>query len=124
MTDLGDKGVSIGEGAEAYIEDMVVTRPYIGIASKDGSRIIARNVKIAEPLIAGLAAYTKKTEYGPARLTAFDIEFENVERPTLVQTGNWIDLDGKRIWGVDVDIERDILKFAAGEGEKSECILK
>jgi len=111
--DLDDKGVSAGEGAEAYVEDMVVTRPYFGIASKDSSRVLAHNIKVTEPVIAGLAAFTKKPEYGPASLTAFDIEFDNVERPTLVQTGNWIDLDGKRIWGGNVDVEGIYLKFAA-----------
>ena len=113
VSDLEDKGVSAGEGAEAYVEDLVATRPYFGIASKDSSRILAHNIKISEPVIAGLAAFTKKPEYGPASLTAYDIEFDNVERPTLVQTGNWIDLDGKRIWGSDVDVEGIYQKFAA-----------
>ena len=112
-SDLEDKGVSAGEGAEVYVEDLVATRPYFGIASKDSSRILARNIKITEPVIAGLAAFTKKPEYGPASLIADDIEFDNVERQALVQTGNWIDLDGKRIWGSDVDVEGIYLKFAA-----------
>ncbi len=111
MTDMGDKGASIGEFSEADIEDMVVTRPYIGIAVKDGSRVTARNITISQPFIAGLAAYTKKTEYGPASMTASEVVFDNVERPTLVQTGNWIDLDGKRVWGVDVDIDKLYLPF-------------
>jgi hypothetical protein len=111
MTDMGDKGASIGEFSTADIEGITVTRPYMGLAAKDGSRITARNVKIVEPRIAGLASYTKKTEYGPAGLTASDIVFENVEHPTLVQTGNWIDLDGTRIWGVDVDIDKLYLPF-------------
>jgi hypothetical protein len=111
MTDMGDKGASIGEFSTADIEGITVTRPYMGIAAKDGSRITARNVKIIEPRIAGLASYTKKTEYGPAGLTASNIVFENVEHPTLVQTGNWIDLDGTRIWGIDVDIDKLYLPF-------------
>jgi len=112
-SDLGDKGVSAGEGAEVYIEDMVVTRPYLGLAAKDSSRIMVRHMKISQPAIAGLAAFTKKAEYGPASVMASDIEFDNVERPMLVQTGNWIDLDGKRIWGGDVDVDGLYLKFAA-----------
>ena len=110
-TDLADKGLSAGEGAEAYIEDMVVTRPYFGVVSKDGARVKVRNLKVSEPVIAGLAAFTKKPEFGPAGLTASEIEFDNVERPTLVQTGNWIDLDGQRIWGTTVDVTEIYLKF-------------
>ena len=112
-SDLGDKGISAGEGAEAYVEDLVVTRPNFGIASKDSSRVIVRNMKVSQPIIAGLAAYTKKAEFGPASITASDIEFDDTERPTLVQTGNWIDLDGKRLWGGDVDVDKMYLKFAA-----------
>ncbi len=111
MTDMGDKGASIGEFSQADLEDIVVTRPYIGIAVKDGSRVTARNIKISQPFIAGLAAYTKKTEYGPASMTVSEVVFDSVERPTLVQTGNWIDLDGNRVWGVDVDIDKLYLPF-------------
>lgn len=111
MTDMGDKGASVGEFSTAEIEGITVTRAYIGVAVKDGSRVTARNIKIVEPLIAGLASYTKKTEFGPAGLTASNIVFENVERPTLVQTGNWIDLDGTRIWGAFVDIDKLYLPF-------------
>ena len=111
MTDMGDKGASVGEFSEADIEDLVVTHPYIGVAAKDGSRVTVRNATISQAFVAGLAAYTKKTEYGPAEMTASDIHFDGVERPTLVQIGNWIDLDGKRIWGIDVDVEKLYLQF-------------
>jgi len=112
MNELGDKGISIGEFSEADIDDVVITRSYIGVAVKDGSRVTVRNATISQALIAGLAAYTKKIEYGPAGITAVGIRFDGVERLTLVQTGNWIDLDGQRIWGVEVDVDKLYLPFA------------
>jgi hypothetical protein len=28
-----------------------------------------------------------------------------VDRRTLVQVGSWIELEGERVWGVEVDVE-------------------
>ena len=67
----------------------------------------ARDVTIENAGIAGLAAYIKKSAYGPASINAEAVTFANIpdKQHTLVQTGSWIDLDGVRIWGTDVDIE-------------------
>jgi len=64
--------------------------------------------------IAGLAAYIKKPSYGPASITVERITFVDLpdEQRTLVQTGSWIDLDGARIWGVDVDVAALYEKWA------------
>jgi hypothetical protein len=110
-SDLDDKGVSLGEGSEAIITDMTITRPYFGIAAKDGSRALAHDIKITAPVIAGLAAFTKKPEFGSASLIAYNIEFDNAQHRTLAQTGHWIDLDGERVWGGPVDVEEIYLKF-------------
>lgn len=111
MTNMGDKGVSVGEYSTADIENITVTHAYMGVAVKDGSRVTVRNARIVQALVAGLAAFTKKTEYGPAEMTALHITFDNTERRTLVQTGHWIDLEGERVWGVQVDVDKLYLPF-------------
>ena len=75
--------------------------------SKDLSHVTLENATIVGARIAGLAAYIKKPNYGPAAITASQITFVDVssERYTLVQTGSWIDLEGTRIWGVDIDVD-------------------
>lgn len=111
MNDIGDKGISVGEYSQADIDGLTITRTYIGVAAKDGSHATLRNASISQAWVAGLAAYTKKTEYGLASLTASAIQFDGVEQQTLVQSGNWIDVDGGRVWGVEVDVEKLYLRF-------------
>ncbi|MGC9394865.1 MAG: CotH kinase family protein [Anaerolineae bacterium] len=107
MINLGDKGLSVGEMSSLTAEHVFITNADFGMASKDLSQAHISDVTLEDIRIAGLAAYIKKPSYGPASITAEGITFVDVpaEQHTLVQTGSWIDLDGARIWGVDVDVE-------------------
>ncbi len=104
---LGDKGLSVGEGSTMQAEDIFVDGADYGMASKDRSHLTATRVTLNNIAIAGLAAYIKKPAYGPATITVTSIDFGNLpaDRHALVQTRSWIDLDGVRIWGSDVDVE-------------------
>ena len=107
MVNLGDKGLSVGEMSHVTAEDVFISEADFGVVSKDLSQASIASVTIQAARVAGLAAYIKKPAYGPASITAERITFVDVpaERQTLVQTGSWIDLDGVRIWGVDVDVD-------------------
>jgi hypothetical protein len=78
-----------------------------GVVSKDLSQTVIEGATIEGPRIAALAAYIKKAEYGPASITARDITRIDVpeSRVTLVETGSWVDLEGRRLWGTDVDVD-------------------
>ncbi len=88
-------------------ERVFITNADFGVASKDLSQAHLADVTIEGVRVAGLAAYIKKPSYGPASITAERLTFIDLpdDRRTLVQTGSWIDLDGARVWGVDVDVE-------------------
>ncbi len=107
MVNLGDKGLSVGEMSRLTAERVSIEAADFGVVSKDLSQATISAVTIRAARVAGLAAYIKKPSYGPASITAERITFVDVpvERQTLVQTGSWIDLNGVRIWGVDVDVE-------------------
>jgi hypothetical protein len=107
LLDISDKGISVGEASWLTAQDVYIENADFGVVSKDLSRATLEDGTIVGVRIAGLAAYIKKPNYGPATLTASDITFVDVppQRRTLVQTGSWIDLEGRRIWGVDVDVE-------------------
>jgi len=107
MVNLGDKGLSVGEMSRLTAERISIANADFGVASKDLSQAHISDATLEGVRIAGLAAYIKKLSYGPASITAERIAFVDLpaERRTLVQTGSWIDLDGVRIWGVDVDVE-------------------
>jgi len=107
MLNIGDKGLSIGEMSRLTAERIYVANADYGAASKDLSQAYIVDMTMENIHIAGLAAFIKKPAYGPASITAERITFVDVppEQHTLVQTRSWIDLDGVRIWGVDVDVE-------------------
>lgn len=107
LLDIGDKGLSVGEGSRLTAQAVYIENAGFGLASKDLSQATLSDATIAGVRVAGLAAYIKKPQYGPASVTASRVTFVDVppEQYALVQTGSWIDLDGVRIWGTEVDVE-------------------
>ena len=106
LLDIGDKGISVGEGSRLTGRDVYFEDVGFGLVSKDLSHTTLEGATIIRAHQAGLAAYIKKPSYGPATITASDVTFVEVptEHRTLVQTGSWIDLEGTRIWGTDLDV--------------------
>lgn len=104
---LGDKGLSIGEASHATAQGITATGAAFVAVSKDASSLTITSVSARDITVAALAAYTKKSAYGPATMTVDNIDFGNAppERQTLVQTGSHIDLNGQRIWGIDIDVD-------------------
>lgn len=107
MRNIGDKGISAGEESVLSAQDVWMENVRFGVVSKDLSRVTVSQLTIINAQLAGLAAYIKKPVYGPAILTATDVVFRDTppDRQTLVQTGSWIDLNGTRIWGTDIDVD-------------------
>jgi len=107
MTHIGDKGLSVGESSQLVAENVYMEDVRFGVVSKDLSQATLRDVTIVNARQAGLAAYIKKPVYGPASIRAGRVTFVDTppERQTLVQTGSWIDLDGVRIWGTEIDVD-------------------
>ena len=64
---VGDKAISAGENSNIKIRNLDISKSYIGIASKDGSKVIAENIKNNNVKIP-FAAYKKKKEYGNPNL--------------------------------------------------------
>jgi hypothetical protein len=107
MQRLGDKGVSVGEASRLTARELVVRVAGFGVVSKDLSQVRIEDSTIEAPRIAALAAYVKKPEYGPASLTAQNVSLVDVpdSRMALVETGSWVEIDDRRIWGVDLDVD-------------------
>ena len=72
MKNIGDKGISAGEESEINLKNISIKNSYIGIASKDDSTIQGVKINISDSEI-GLAAYQKKSEFGPGK-----IELKNI----------------------------------------------
>ena len=91
--DIVDKVVSAGESSTVTIRDLEAKNVGIAIASKDESSVRVIGAVIREAGV-GLACYCKKPMFGPARITARQIELHDTARATIVQTGSSILLNG------------------------------
>jgi hypothetical protein len=84
---VSDKAISVGEQSRARISGVTVARATSGVVSKDGSLVEIDRSAIDGSSLAGLMAYTKKAEYGPARLVADQVDI------TGSQSTDAIDVD-------------------------------
>lgn len=70
-----DKGISIGEKSEVFIEDIQIIKSDIGIAVKDLSTVLGKKIVINETPIC-VEIFQKKQEFGGAYATLTDIDCE------------------------------------------------
>jgi hypothetical protein len=77
-----DKGFSIGEGSRARVHHNVVTDCRIGIASKDGSEVVAGDLRFAR-LRVGIASYRKKLTFEAPRISVARTVLVDVESAVM-----------------------------------------
>ena len=94
---ISDKALSVGEESQLKISDVNIENVSIGVASKDGSKVTLSGATFSGIKKAGLMAYIKKTEYGPAKITADELEFSSIEKRAISQKGNKILIDGVEV---------------------------
>lgn len=92
----GDKGVSLGEGCTVHGEKIAILEANTGVACKDSSRAALLDVHLTGTM-AGIAAYVKKAEFGPSRISVQKVTMSNVDVPYFVQEGSAIVVNGKRV---------------------------
>ena len=85
--------------------DISVDSVGTGAASKDASLLRLTNAKISNAEFAGMTAYIKKPEYGPAEIVADNVIVSDTETPVLVQTGSRVKVDGEEIETRDIDVD-------------------
>jgi hypothetical protein len=93
---VADKAISVGEESRLSVEGLETRGGSFAIVAKDGSEVQARDLDVAETWVA-LAAYTKKAEFGPARLDAERLRLRGRSFTHLAQTGSHITLDARRL---------------------------
>jgi len=100
-----DKGISAGESSVVNVRDVRARDVGIVIASKDMSHVVAQDVYIARAWVAGLAAFLKKMEYGPASIQASHVVFEDESSQALVQTGSSVTINEKEVATTELDVD-------------------
>ncbi len=99
IKNIGDKGVSGGEGSTLYVINTNISDCNIGAASKDLSLVDMQGVTISNCNY-GLVALKKKPEYGPAVLKTKNIVLENCKKKYLIEKLSVLHLNGRKIEGV------------------------
>lgn len=100
-----DKALSVGEASSMQASTVIINSVGTGAAAKDGSQLTLSDSVINAASFAGLTAYIKKSEYGPARVESQNVRIVAVERPVLVQTGSVVIVDGVVAETSDVDVD-------------------
>jgi hypothetical protein len=105
FVDVSDKALSVGERSEMTADNIEMRNVGTAGAAKDGSVLTLNNARINGAGFAGLTAYIKKPEYGPATIVATNIAITAAATPVLVQTGSEVTLDGERMDTQDIDVD-------------------
>jgi hypothetical protein len=113
---INDKAISIGEASQLTSRGLSITNVGIGLACKDSSTCRIGQSSISNSSTAGLAAFVKKAEYGPASVYANEITLYDVIKEAIVQTGSEIILNGVVVSTEELDV--DLLYELDNNGKK------
>jgi len=103
--DVQDKAISAGEQSTIEADGLTINRVGVGLASKDLSVIRVEDSSITSAITTGLAAYTKKPQYGPASIFVSNVAIED-SPSNLCQTGSVIKVDGENVQTQVLDVDR------------------
>jgi hypothetical protein len=103
---IGDKAISVGESSQVTVRGVSVDGAIAGAVVKDGSRLDLSESDLRNLEHAGLMAYIKKPEYGPAALVAERLTFGGSFIRARAQTGSRISIDGADVDTEEIDVER------------------
>ena len=98
LSNLGDKGISVGEKSIVNASNIKVENSYIGVASKDISVVYMDNVNLLKNRY-GIAAYQKKPEFGPSNIIGKNVNMQDNKVDTFIEENSKLILNGKEIYG-------------------------
>jgi hypothetical protein len=90
--DCRDKGISVGEASEVVLEDCTIQNCPIGIASKDLSTVLGRDLELRD-CRQGVVVFQKKPEYGPAQMLLQNLNAIGVDRLYQIGPGSRLQID-------------------------------
>jgi hypothetical protein len=102
---ISDKALSVGEKSRMNASDILIYNVGIAAVSKDGSVLTLDNIKIKLAKKAGLMAYIKKPEYGPATIEARNIQMESVFPLAIAQKRSHININGSNVKETNLNLK-------------------
>ena len=96
MSNIGDKGISVGEDSRMKAKNIIIDKSNIGISSKDKSVLEIIDLEVTNSNI-GITAFQKKTEFGPGNIIGEKVLINNVQTPYLIEESSFCKIDNKII---------------------------
>jgi CotH kinase protein len=96
IKNVGDKGLSAGENSEMTVKDVQITDAEIAITSKDKSLLTIENAEVINSTI-GIAAFQKKSEFGPGTIVIKGLKIEGSKIPYLIEQNSSLTIDNELI---------------------------
>jgi hypothetical protein len=102
---IHDKAVSAGEGSDLKIQDSRFTHVGVGIASKDGSVVVADHITVRDYKLHAAMTYVKKDMFGSPALALSHLTHDG-STPFSRQQKTKFSVDGKQIRSQKVDVKK------------------
>jgi hypothetical protein len=106
----GDKAISAGEQSKINISNSYIQTSHFGIVAKDKSIVEGNNIIITNNDI-GIAAYIKKSEYGPAEIKLINSQLEKNEINIFNQKLSKININNKNIDNISCKNEKKVCNY-------------
>ena len=101
--DIKDKVISVGENSHINISTIDAKKSFVGIASKDGSKVLAENIVMEDVKIPFLS-FVKKSEYDEPSLFLKNIQVSNFLEKWITDEKSSIHFNNIRVGKVNKDI--------------------
>jgi len=101
-----DKVVSAGESTRVELKKSRFQDVGIGVASKDLSKTRIDGLQITRARVAALTAYQKKENFGPAEISAKNLQVTETAKIHLVQLRSVATINGQPLLAVPLNVEK------------------
>ena len=103
FSSISDKAISVGENSKVELSNIFADKSYVGIAAKDGSNVIAKNIKmngVKKPF----SSFIKKFEYSYPSLYLENLDVKNYHEKWIVDRKSKIYFDQIKVGKITKDI--------------------
>ncbi|MDB9810509.1 hypothetical protein OAC05_05635 [Planktomarina temperata] len=103
VSDVTDKGISVGENSKAIISDVIIHNAFVGVVAKDSSEISMVNSYLSSMRFADTMAYTKKSHFSGGSIAAENLQATLNKH--IVQSKSSSVINGENIKSAKIDIQ-------------------